>query len=52
MATHKPQPWEPEPLRWLGVSYVRQSLYKLEEEAERTGAYPTHKTLAQRLFER
>ncbi|HEU5433081.1 MAG TPA: FAD-dependent oxidoreductase [Thermomicrobiales bacterium] len=52
MATHTPQPWEPEPLRWLGVSYVRQSLYKLEEEAERTGAYPTRKTLAQRLFER
>jgi glycine/D-amino acid oxidase-like deaminating enzyme len=52
MATHKPEPWEPEPLRWAGVTYVRKSLYKLEEQAEQTGAYPERKTLAQRLANR
>jgi glycine/D-amino acid oxidase-like deaminating enzyme len=52
MASHKPQPWEPEPLRWTGVNYVRKSHYKLDEEAERTGAYPERKTLAQRLYDR
>ena len=46
------QLWQNSMLRWLGANYVRQSLSKLEEEAERTGAYPTRKTLAQRLFER
>ncbi|MFM9105254.1 MAG: NAD(P)/FAD-dependent oxidoreductase [Chloroflexota bacterium] len=52
MATHQPQPWEPEPLRWAGVTYVRKSHYRLDEEAERTGAYPERKTLAQRLYDR
>ncbi|MGI9252198.1 MAG: NAD(P)/FAD-dependent oxidoreductase [Thermomicrobiales bacterium] len=52
MATHKPKPWEPEPLRWAGVNFVRQSHYKLDEEAELTGAYPERKTLAQRLYDR
>ncbi len=52
MASHKPVPWEPEPLRWTGVTYVRKSHVKLDEQAERTGSYPRHKTLAQRLFDR
>jgi len=49
MATHQPEEWEPEPLRWMGVTFVRKSLYRLDEEAERTGAYPEQPTLAQRL---
>jgi glycine/D-amino acid oxidase-like deaminating enzyme len=52
MATHQPTPWEPEPLRWAGVTFVRRSYVKLEEQAERTGAYPKRKTIAQMLFDR
>lgn len=52
MANHKPQPWEPEPLRWTGVNYVRRAYRKLDEEAERTGSYPKRKTMAQLLFDR
>jgi len=52
MANHKPKRWEPEPLRWAGVNYVRKAYRKLDEQAERTGSYPTRKTMAQLLFDR
>jgi hypothetical protein len=52
MANHDPKPWEPEPLRWAGVNYVRKAYRKLDEEAERTGSYPKRKTMAQMLFDR
>ena len=52
MANHKPKAWEPEPLRWAGVNYVRKAYRKLDEEAERTGSYPKRKTMAQLLFDR
>lgn len=51
MTTRRPRAWEPEPLRWLGVTYVRRSMMRLNEEVERTGRYPEKPTLAQRLFE-
>jgi glycine/D-amino acid oxidase-like deaminating enzyme len=52
MASHKPQPWEPEPLRSIGVNLVRRSRYKEAEEVERTGKYPEHPSLATRIFSR
>ena len=52
MANHEPKPWEPEPVRWAGVTYVRKAYRKLDEEAERTGSYPKRKTMAQMLFDR
>ncbi|MBA3950502.1 MAG: FAD-dependent oxidoreductase, partial [Rubrobacter sp.] len=46
---HKPRPWEPEPLRWLGARYVQRGLMRADDRAERTGEPPTGKTLAERL---
>jgi glycine/D-amino acid oxidase-like deaminating enzyme len=46
---HKPRPWEPEPLRWLGARYVQRGLMRVDDRAERTGRPPTGKTLAERL---
>ncbi len=51
MASHQPKPWEPEPLRFAGVSFVRRSRIRRLEEVERTGRYPERKTLAERLFD-
>jgi len=46
---HKPRPWEPEPLRWLGARYVQRGLMRADDRAERTGKPPTGETLAERL---
>ncbi|MEJ7842140.1 MAG: FAD-binding oxidoreductase [Rubrobacter sp.] len=46
---HKPRPWEPEPLRWLGARYVQRGLMRADDQAERTGKPPTGETLAERL---
>ena len=46
---HKPRPWEPEPLRWLGARYVQRGLMRADDRAERTGKSPTGETLAERL---
>jgi len=46
---HKPRPWEPEPLRWLGARYVQRGLMKVDDRAERTGEPPKGKTLAEWL---
>jgi glycine/D-amino acid oxidase-like deaminating enzyme len=52
MASHQPVPWEPEPLRSLGVNLVRRSRYKEIEQVERTGTYPEKPSLAARVFNR
>jgi glycine/D-amino acid oxidase-like deaminating enzyme len=49
MARHRPQTWEPEPLRWLGVRFVQQGLFRVDRRAERTSRPPTGRTLAERL---
>jgi glycine/D-amino acid oxidase-like deaminating enzyme len=49
MARHRSPDWEPEPLRWLGVRFVQQGLYHVDQRAERTGRPPTGRTLAERL---
>jgi glycine/D-amino acid oxidase-like deaminating enzyme len=50
MTTHRSPDWEPEPLRWTGVNFVRRSRQKMLEEVERTGRYREKPTLAQRLY--
>jgi glycine/D-amino acid oxidase-like deaminating enzyme len=52
MASHQPVPWEPEPLRSIGVNAVRRSRYKENEQVERTGRYPETPSLAARIFGR
>ena len=51
MTRHRSRAWEPEPLRWLGVTFVTRSRQKLLREVERTGRYPEKPTLAQRLWD-
>jgi glycine/D-amino acid oxidase-like deaminating enzyme len=50
MTSHESEPWEREPFRWAGVTFVRKSRIKHLEKIEKEGGYPTRKTLAQRLF--
>ncbi|MDQ5818230.1 MAG: FAD-binding oxidoreductase [Actinomycetota bacterium] len=49
IANHRSPPWEPEPLRWLGVRYVQRGLKRVDDRAERTGEPPTGRSLAERL---
>ncbi len=51
MTAHRPRTWEPEPLRWAGVTFVSRSRRKMLREVERTGRYPEKPTLAQRLWD-
>jgi glycine/D-amino acid oxidase-like deaminating enzyme len=50
MTSHESEPWEREPFRWAGVTFVRKSRIKHLEKIEKEGGYPIRKTLAQRLF--
>ncbi len=49
MAGHRSPNWEPEPLRWLGVTYVLRGYDRIDEHAERTGIAPSGRTLAERI---
>ncbi len=49
MAGHRSPNWEPEPLRWLGVTYVLRGYDRIDEQAERTGIAPSGRTLAERI---
>lgn len=51
MTRHKGKKWEPEPLRWMGVTFVRKSRVQELKKVERQGAYPKRKTLAQRIYD-
>jgi glycine/D-amino acid oxidase-like deaminating enzyme len=51
MTTHCSREWEREPMRWLGVTFVRRSRQRIQEEVERTGRYPEKPTLAQRIWD-
>jgi glycine/D-amino acid oxidase-like deaminating enzyme len=46
---HHPRPWEPEPLRYLGIRYVQRQLLTIDSRAEHTGRAPTGHSLAERL---
>jgi hypothetical protein len=49
MVGHQPRPWEPEPLRWLGVRFVQRGLMRVDDAAERTARPPTGRSLPERL---
>jgi glycine/D-amino acid oxidase-like deaminating enzyme len=51
MTRQEPKEWEPEPFRWLGVTFVRKSRVRALRDVERRGAYPKRKTLAQRIYD-
>lgn len=46
---HRSPNWEPEPFRYLGVSYIQRAYWNIDRKAERTGVAPSGKTLAERL---
>jgi glycine/D-amino acid oxidase-like deaminating enzyme len=46
---HRSPDWEPEPFRYLGVRYVQQAYFKLDERSEQTGVPPDGHTLAERM---
>ncbi len=50
MTKHQPRLWEPEPLRWMGVTAVRRSRARTEAYVEKHGKEPEGKTLADRLW--
>jgi glycine/D-amino acid oxidase-like deaminating enzyme len=45
---HSPN-WEPEPFRYLGVSYIQRAFWHIDQKAERTGIAPSGRSLAERL---
>lgn len=51
MTTHRSPDWEPEPFRWMGVTFVRHGRVRMLKKVEKEGAYPAKKTLAQRLYD-
>jgi glycine/D-amino acid oxidase-like deaminating enzyme len=46
---HRSPRWEPEPLRWLGIRYAQEGFARLDRDAERTGKFPTGRTLVERI---
>jgi glycine/D-amino acid oxidase-like deaminating enzyme len=50
MTRHQSPEWEPEPLRWMGTTFVRKSLQRAEKQAEKRGRYSDKPTLAQRIW--
>ncbi len=49
MTQHRLRPWEPEPLRWLGVRFVQIGYERLDRIAESTGRPPSGKSLVERI---
>jgi glycine/D-amino acid oxidase-like deaminating enzyme len=43
--------WEPEPLRWMGVTFVRRDRQRVLKKIEREGKLPEKPTLSQRLYD-
>jgi glycine/D-amino acid oxidase-like deaminating enzyme len=43
--------WEPEPLRWMGVTFVRRDRQRVLRRIEREGKIPAKPTLFQRLYD-
>jgi glycine/D-amino acid oxidase-like deaminating enzyme len=46
---HRSPNWEPEPFRYIGVHYIQQAYWNIDQKAERTGVPPSGNTLAERL---
>lgn len=50
MTSHSIRPWEPEPVRWMGVQAVRKSMRRTTAQIEKNDKYPDKPTLAERLW--
>lgn len=50
IAGHVPRPWEPEPLRWLGVRAMQLALRAIDARAARSGRPPSGRSLPERLI--
>jgi len=50
MVTHRPLPWEPEPLRSLRVNLVQQSIFWDDAQVERTSKYPRATARFRQIF--
>jgi glycine/D-amino acid oxidase-like deaminating enzyme len=46
---HRSRNWEPEPFRYIGVHFIENAYWRIDQKAERTGIPPSGKTLAERL---
>ena len=46
---HRSPNWEIEPFRYIGVHYIQDAYWRIDQRAERTGIAPTGRTLAERL---
>ena len=46
---HRSPNWELEPFRYIGVHYIQDAYWRIDQKAERTGKPPTGKSLAERL---
>ncbi len=46
---HRSPDWEPEPLRYVGIRFVQQAYFQLDERAELTGIPPDGASLAERM---
>jgi glycine/D-amino acid oxidase-like deaminating enzyme len=46
---HRSPNWEPEPFRYIGVSYIQRAYWNIDQKAERTGKPPSGRSLAERL---
>ncbi|HEV2127158.1 MAG TPA: FAD-dependent oxidoreductase [Thermomicrobiales bacterium] len=42
--------WEPEPLRWMGVTFVRKDRQRVLKKIEHKGKHPEKPSLSQRLY--
>ena len=52
MTGHRSRPWEPEPLRWMGVTFVTNARKRMIRQVEREGRYPERPSLDQRIAKR
>jgi glycine/D-amino acid oxidase-like deaminating enzyme len=46
---HRSRNWEPEPFRYIGVRFIEDAYWRIDQKAERTGIPPNGGTLAERL---
>ena len=46
---HRSPNWEIEPFRYIGVTFVANAYWRIDQKSERTGIPPSGKTLAERL---
>jgi hypothetical protein len=46
---HRSPNWEIEPFRYIGVHYIQDAYWRIDQKSERTGVAPSGRSLAERL---